>query len=56
MDRKDCKQRNSEVGKIVENERMSKMQKRYDAIDGLRTITCLGIVLMHVRANGNSAI
>lgn len=25
--------------------------KRYDAIDGLRTIACIGIVMMHVRAN-----
>ena len=32
------------------------MQKRYDAIDGLRTIACIGIVLMHVRANGNYAV
>lgn len=32
------------------------MQKRYDAIDGLRTIACLGIVLMHVKANGNYAV
>lgn len=32
------------------------MQKRYDAIDGLRTIACLGIVLMHVRANGDYAV
>lgn len=26
-------------------------RKHYDAIDGLRTIACFGIVLMHVRAN-----
>ncbi len=26
--------------------------KRYDAIDGLRTFSCIGIVLMHVLANG----
>lgn len=25
--------------------------KRYDAIDGLRTIACIGIIMMHVRAN-----
>ena len=28
-------------------------KKRYDAIDGLRTIACFGIVLMHVRANNS---
>lgn len=26
-------------------------RKRYDAIDGLRTIACIGIVMMHVKAN-----
>ena len=26
-------------------------RKHYDAIDGLRTIVCFGIVLMRVRAN-----
>ena len=29
-----------------------KSQERYDALDGLRTYAILGIVLMHVRANG----
>lgn len=32
------------------------MQKRYDAIDGLRTIAAFGIVLMHVLENGNYAV
>ena len=27
------------------------MTKRYDAIDGLRTIACIGIVMMHMTAN-----
>lgn len=26
-------------------------RKHYKAIDGLRTIACIGIVMMHVRAN-----
>lgn len=26
-------------------------RKYYGAIDGLRTIACIGIVMMHVRAN-----
>lgn len=26
-------------------------KKHYDAIDGLRTIACIGIVMMHIRAN-----
>ena len=29
------------------------MAKRYDAIDGLRTYSAIGIVLMHVLANGD---
>lgn len=28
-------------------------KKRYDGIDGLRTIACVGIVMMHVRANNS---
>lgn len=28
------------------------MQKKYDALDGLRAFSCLGIVLMHVFVNG----
>lgn len=31
-------------------------KKHYGAIDGLRTIACLGIVMMHVRANNDYAI
>ena len=31
-------------------------RKRYDAIDGLRTIACIGIVMMHVKANNSYAI
>lgn len=31
-------------------------RKRYDAIDGLRTIACLGIVMMHMRANNTYEI
>lgn len=27
------------------------MKKHYDAIDGLRTIACIGIVMMHIQAN-----
>ena len=30
--------------------------KRYDAIDGLRAFSAIGIVLMHVLANGNYAL
>lgn len=30
--------------------------KRYDAIDGLRTIACIGIVMMHIRANNDYQI
>ncbi len=26
-------------------------KKHYDAINGLRTIACIGILMMHVRAN-----
>lgn len=29
-------------------------RKRYDAIDGLRTIACIGIVMMHMAAEGNN--
>lgn len=28
-------------------------KKRYDGIDGLRIIACVGIVMMHVRANNS---
>lgn len=35
---------------------MIAIQKRYDTIDGLRTIACIGIVLMHVKSNGNYAV
>jgi peptidoglycan/LPS O-acetylase OafA/YrhL len=31
-------------------------RKHYDAIDGLRTIACIGIVMMHVQANNQYAI
>ena len=31
-------------------------RKRYGAIDGLRTIACVGIVLMHVAANNSYSI
>lgn len=31
-------------------------KKRYDAIDGLRTFSAIGILIMHVRANGNYAV
>lgn len=31
-------------------------RKHYDAIDGLRTIACIGIVMMHVRANNEYEI
>ena len=33
------------------NERKKMERKHYKAIDGLRTIACIGIVIMHVRAN-----
>lgn len=32
------------------------MEKRYGAINTLRTISCVGILMMHVRANNNYAI
>lgn len=32
------------------------MKKHYGAIDGLRMIACLGIILMHVAANTDYAI
>lgn len=31
-------------------------RKHYGAIDGLRTIACVGIVMMHLRANNAYAI
>ncbi len=31
-------------------------RKHYDAIDGLRTIACIGIVMMHIRANSTYAL
>ena len=31
-------------------------KKRYGAIDGLRAIACLGIVMMHVKTNDAYAI
>ena len=31
-------------------------RKHYGAIDGLRTIACIGIVMMHVRANNTYQI
>ena len=31
-------------------------RKHYGAIDGLRTIACIGILMMHVRANTRYAI
>ncbi len=30
--------------------------KKYENLDGLRTLACMGIVLMHVRANGNFSL
>ena len=30
--------------------------KRYDSIDGLRTIACIGIVMMHIKANNSYEI
>ena len=32
------------------------MKERYGAIDGLRMIACIGIVMMHIRANNNYEI
>lgn len=32
------------------------MKKRYNAIDGLRTIACIGIVMMHIKANNKYEI
>lgn len=29
------------------------MKKKYEAIDGLRALSCIGIVMMHVQANAN---
>lgn len=34
----------------------SQNKKRYDGLDGLRTIACIGIVMMHMRANNSYAI
>lgn len=31
-------------------------KKRYDSIDGLRTIACIGIVMMHIKANNSYEI
>lgn len=31
-------------------------RKHYGAIDGLRTIACIGIVMMHIRANNTYEI
>lgn len=31
-------------------------KKRYDSLDGLRTISCFGIILMHISANNSYAI
>ncbi|MCH5187303.1 MAG: acyltransferase [Oscillospiraceae bacterium] len=31
-------------------------RKHYDALDGLRTIACIGIVMMHMRANNTYAL
>lgn len=33
-----------------------KEKKHYEAIDGLRTIACIGIVMMHIRANNSYTI
>lgn len=35
---------------------MEQSRKRYDALDGLRTIACLGIVMMHMKANNSYAV
>lgn len=32
------------------------MKKHYGAIDGLRTIACIGIVMMHMAANNDYRI
>ena len=32
------------------------MKERYDGLDGLRAISCLGIIAMHIRANAEYAI
>lgn len=32
------------------------MKKHYGAIDGLRTIACLGIIMMHMAANNSYSI
>lgn len=32
------------------------MKQRYENLDGLRAYACIGIVLMHIRANGNFRI
>lgn len=32
------------------------MKERYENLDGLRAYACIGIVLMHIRANGNFEI
>ena len=35
---------------------MGEIKKRYDNIDGLRMISCIGIIAMHIRANTNFEI
>lgn len=35
---------------------MDNIKKRYDNIDGLRMISCIGIIAMHIRANTNFKI
>lgn len=32
------------------------MKERYENLDGLRVYACIGIILMHIKANGNFGI
>jgi peptidoglycan/LPS O-acetylase OafA/YrhL len=40
---------------VTENSRTVTGNVRYDGLDGLRTIACIGIVMMHMSAKGNNS-
>ena len=44
------------MSRVEVETKVLKNSKRYDAIDGLRTFSAIGIVLMHVLANGNYSL
>ena len=43
-------------GKTAEEEEITVGKERYENLDGLRAYACIGIVMMHIRANGNFGI